>query len=405
YSRPIHVSVVDDQFPVAVNDTAEVLEDSSVTIRILDNDSDPDGDTLIISDVTVPVHGTAVIDTGDISITYAPASDFFGQDTCSYVIHDGKGLLDTGEVFITVTPVNDPPVITSLVAAVATEDVYFIYRATATDVEGDSLSWTFDWRPGWLQFNADSVFGTPLEGATDTSFRAIVADSTLSDTLVVYLSVVAVNDPPEPFALLLPVDGDTVEIVNDSLLFVWESSADIEGDTLTYTFHIEGPGYDTTIADLTDTCLVLTGMAALSLDSLYTWSVDAFDETDTTSCLVEFQFIMPSTLGTDPLAMIPQEYALHQNYPNPFNPVSTIRYELPQASEVSLVVYDILGREVTKLVDGYLEQGYHQVQWDGRNSSGRELPSGIYIARLVIPPVAGQKAWGYSKSIKMVLLK
>jgi hypothetical protein len=89
---------------------------------------------------------------------------------------------------------------------------------------------------------------------------------------------------------------------------------------------------------------------------------------------------------------LPEGFALHQNYPNPFNPVSTIRYELPQASEVSLIVYDILGREVARLADGYMEPGFHEVQWDGR-----DYASGIYIARLVTPE--------YSQSIKMVLLK
>jgi len=94
---------------------------------------------------------------------------------------------------------------------------------------------------------------------------------------------------------------------------------------------------------------------------------------------------------------LPAAFTLHQNYPNPFNPVSTIRYELPQASSVSLSVYDILGREVTRLVDSYMEPGRHQVEWIGRDADGQELPSGIYIARLATP--------SYTKSIKMLLLK
>ncbi len=91
------------------------------------------------------------------------------------------------------------------------------------------------------------------------------------------------------------------------------------------------------------------------------------------------------------------DYSLIQNYPNPFNPASTIRYDLPQASAVSLVVYDILGREVARLVDGHREPGHHKAQWVGRDKNGRSVPSGIYIARLVTPD--------YTKSIKMVLLK
>lgn len=100
---------------------------------------------------------------------------------------------------------------------------------------------------------------------------------------------------------------------------------------------------------------------------------------------------------SDGIVNIPTIYIFSQNYPNPFNPVSTIRYDLPQASNVLLIVYDILGREVARLVDGYMEPGYHQTQWNGRGKDSRELPSGIYIARLVTPE--------YTKSIKMVLLK
>ncbi|MFC1543114.1 leucine-rich repeat domain-containing protein [Candidatus Neomarinimicrobiota bacterium] len=94
---------------------------------------------------------------------------------------------------------------------------------------------------------------------------------------------------------------------------------------------------------------------------------------------------------------IPHEFALNQNYPNPFNPSTTIRYDLPEAAEVTLVIYDILGREVVQLVQGRMEAGYQGVVWNGRTASGREVPSGIYIAHILTPE--------YSKSMKMVLLK
>jgi hypothetical protein len=94
---------------------------------------------------------------------------------------------------------------------------------------------------------------------------------------------------------------------------------------------------------------------------------------------------------------LPTQYALHQNYPNPFNPTSTICYDLPEASDISLIVYDITGREVTRLVDDNLAPGYHRVIWNGKNSTGWAAPSGLYVARLVTPE--------YTKSIKMVLLK
>jgi len=73
----------------------------------------------------------------------------------------------------------------------------------------------------------------------------------------------------------------------------------------------------------------------------------------------------------------PTTYDLDQNYPNPFNPSTTINYQLPYSSRVSLIVYDLLGRQVKTLVDEMREAGYHQAVFD---ASG--LASGVYIYRL-----------------------
>jgi hypothetical protein len=73
----------------------------------------------------------------------------------------------------------------------------------------------------------------------------------------------------------------------------------------------------------------------------------------------------------------PAEYVLSQNYPNPFNPGTNIRYELPKTSHVGLTVYDLLGREVSVLVNDRREAGVHEVKFDG---SG--LASGVYFYRL-----------------------
>jgi flagellar hook assembly protein FlgD len=70
---------------------------------------------------------------------------------------------------------------------------------------------------------------------------------------------------------------------------------------------------------------------------------------------------------------------------------------MPQGSEVSLIIYDILGMEVARLLDGYWDAGYHKIQWDGRNQRGIKAPTGIYFAQLAAPK--------HTESIKMVLLK
>ncbi len=101
---------------------------------------------------------------------------------------------------------------------------------------------------------------------------------------------------------------------------------------------------------------------------------------------------------------IPTEYALYQNYPNPFNPTTTIRFDLPQPSTVTLTVYGTLGQEIAKVIDGALmDAGYQQVVLDGAN-----LPTGIYFYRLVATLVDGESGEPGSileETKKMMLVK
>ena len=93
----------------------------------------------------------------------------------------------------------------------------------------------------------------------------------------------------------------------------------------------------------------------------------------------------------------PAGFRLYGNYPNPFNPSSTIRYDLPEATRVTLAIYDVMGREVARLVDGSMEPGAHSVEWNGQDQAGRGLPSGVYIVNLTTPQDR--------RSIRMMLLK
>jgi hypothetical protein len=85
-------------------------------------------------------------------------------------------------------------------------------------------------------------------------------------------------------------------------------------------------------------------------------------------------------------------YTLWQNYPNPFNPSTTIRYALPQPSHVTLTVFNTLGQQVTTLVNGEAEAGYHAVQFDAAR-----LPSGVYFYRL--------QAGAFVKTRKLCLVR
>ena len=93
----------------------------------------------------------------------------------------------------------------------------------------------------------------------------------------------------------------------------------------------------------------------------------------------------PTGIEDEP-SELPDRFVLHQNYPNPFNPSTTIGYEIREAAPVTIRVYDSMGRVVTTLVNGAVQQpGTYQVQWDGRTASGAQPASGVYFYSLETP--------------------
>ncbi|MYA21710.1 MAG: T9SS type A sorting domain-containing protein [Gemmatimonadetes bacterium] len=94
----------------------------------------------------------------------------------------------------------------------------------------------------------------------------------------------------------------------------------------------------------------------------------------------------------------PEAFALADNFPNPFNPTTTIRYALPQAADVELTVYNVVGQPVRTLIAEYQSAGRYAVEWDATDDSGHSLSSGMYLYRL-------QAGGEFLKVKKMLLLK
>ena len=76
------------------------------------------------------------------------------------------------------------------------------------------------------------------------------------------------------------------------------------------------------------------------------------------------------------------QFELQQNHPNPFNPATTIQYTLSEATQVRLTIYNVLGQSVRELVNNGQGAGVYRVTWDGRNSLGKAVTSGVYLYRL-----------------------
>jgi len=105
----------------------------------------------------------------------------------------------------------------------------------------------------------------------------------------------------------------------------------------------------------------------------------------------------PSAIDEILLPIAPAQFALFQNYPNPFNPETKIIYDLPVQGKVELKIFDVLGREVRKLVQKRQLPGRYSVTWDGNNQFGNRVASGVYFYKLEAP--------GWEKTMKMVMLK
>ncbi len=154
------------------------------------------------------------------------------------------------------------------------------------------------------------------------------------------------------------------------------------------------------------------GFYEMPLVGGYTWVVEVFlpqfhDSTALTDTLVvasdtslvrDYTFTLLSTIVTMDGGNLPGDYALGDNYPNPFNPSTTITFQLPEAGYVTMQVYDLTGKVVNTLVGEYRPAGYHQVVWNGKNSRGAPVATGVYFYRIVV----GQS---YAETRKMVLIK
>jgi len=104
-----------------------------------------------------------------------------------------------------------------------------------------------------------------------------------------------------------------------------------------------------------------------------------------------------TVLGVTVTEAIPDKFALHPAYPNPFNPVTTIEYDLPLESHVTLVIYDVTGREIATLVDGLEQAGRSSVSWNGKDNFGQPMSAGVYLYQI--------RTDGFVDTRKVMLLK
>ncbi|MDB4241852.1 Ig-like domain-containing protein, partial [Polaribacter sp.] len=231
----ITVTAVNDA-PVAVSDTATVLEDSTLTsIDVILNDTDVEGDTLTLTAATTDGSGTVSVNADGLSVDYTPAANFDGIEVITYAVSDGVDSDDTGILTITVTAIPEAPVAVSDTATLLEDADLTSVNVVSndTDIDGDSLTLieVDTDGTGTVAVNTDgvSVDYTPASNFNGTEIVTyIVSDGLLIDQGTLTLTITPVNDPPVAVS-------DTATLLEDSALTSTDvilNDMDVEGDTL-----------------------------------------------------------------------------------------------------------------------------------------------------------------------------
>jgi len=122
-------------------------------------------------------------------------------------------------------------------------------------------------------------------------------------------------------------------------------------------------------------------MSALEGNVTYNWRVRGINEDlDRTGEWSDvWSFTTEMSTSTE-IAGLPKEFSLEQNYPNPFNPTTTVTFMMPESSQVTVKVFNVVGQRVAELVNGQLSAGVHEISFDASS-----LSSGIYMIRMSTP--------------------
>ena len=207
--------------------------------------------------------------------------------------------------------------------------------------------------------------------------------------------------------------SDTIKISQSNLMeeyeLKWSESKDVDGETIDYLLHAQIGVYPAEeIYDTTSTSVQITYEELLeNVFELFPilpgatvrFSLLASDGKDTVKVSGDDRVLFVNRYDYLSIAAegVPLEFALHENYPNPFNPTTTLRFDLPEISDITLTIYNMLGQKVRTFDYQNTSAGYHSVTWDATNDFGQQVGAGVYLYQL--------QTINFVKTRKMVLLK
>ena len=346
-----------------------------------------------------------------------------GVRSISIQIADEESLSKVSYKIIELDILNSAPSAISF-ADTLLEDDKISFLLQGNDIDPDKLTYSIIKKPARGQISGvipDLIY-TPDENYFGPDMLSYISfDGKLaSDTASIDFIVLPVNDPPSDFSLKNPADSSKVVITPSNvdlevISFDWHQSQDVDNSELSYLFSGEFKMIDIKGNHIIHEIDTLTNANILSFSyrdlvdilDLYPsargsihWKVDVTDGRDTVqnneirTLIIEGQYV---ALSTDDDILTPKDFKLHDNYPNPFNPVTQIRFDLPNTSNVDLVIYNMLGQKIKSFNMQNVPAGYHGITWNATNDFGVAVSAGVYLYQI--------QTQEFIKTKKMILLK
>ena len=339
-----------------------------------------------------------------------PNDNFNGNVRIKVDAIDNSMSVVSDTLLLSIIPINDPPEIYTINTITILEDSPFTTGISIIDNDSDSLmiSAIFDTLLLHASLTDSTISVNPEEnwhGSSSITIEVSDYDTTVLST--VNIVVLPVNDPPDMFNLIGPDNESELVITTasqmDSIEFIWDISNDIDGDSIYYFFTTSSA-----LSFMSSDSVFRTSIkipisdiieAVDSTGEIFgTWDIKASDaQSYSNSSNGPWILRLFVTLGVQQNNVIPEKFALHANYPNPFNPLTVIKYDLPENSFVSITIFDVLGRQIRKLISKEQNAGYKSIIWDSTNNIGQPVSAGLYFYQI--------RAGEFVQTRKMVLLK
>lgn len=335
-----------------------------------------------------------------IATILTPRTDWFGVEDIIFEATDPIGLKDSCTVTFTVNDVNAKPILQSPGTISFIEDSN--KKLTRSTLEGlvtdeDNSDQDFSFRllnnrniKSSIEENDDMLLYAAPDWCGEENVLLVVDDGAgASDSVDVKIKVHAVPDPPEAFDLISPTDGASFIAWFPIMQFTWSESIDPDpGQTVYYIWYLSRTNNfneEDIIAQKTvvdETSLHYQADRKIHKGAYY-WKVIAtgMDGLFTESNSIHY-FNLLTSVEQGPNNQIPKKLKLTQNHPNPFNAETWITYHLPKKINVTINIFNSLGRLIKTLVDEEKAAGVYQVRWDGTDDFGEQVSSGIYLCQL-----------------------